>query len=62
MKKQSSNSKKKMQQAISDYDATDTTDMIDSSKPLKFEEVVGKRQGKRLCRPAQGKLEERESF
>jgi predicted DNA binding CopG/RHH family protein len=39
MNRQKSNSKKKMQQIISDYDATDTAGMIDASKPLKFEDL-----------------------
>jgi len=39
MNKQKSNSKKKIRNLINDYDATDTAGMIDSSKPLKFEDL-----------------------
>jgi predicted DNA binding CopG/RHH family protein len=39
MNRQRSNSKKEIRNVINDYDATDTTGMIDSSKPLKFEDL-----------------------
>lgn len=39
MKRESRNNKAKTRRIIDDYDAADTTGMIDSSKPLKFADI-----------------------
>lgn len=39
MKRENRNSRKKTRRVIDDYDAVDTSGMIDSSKPLKFDDI-----------------------
>jgi predicted DNA binding CopG/RHH family protein len=39
MKKENRSNRAKTRRVIDDYDAVDTTGMIDSSKPLKFDDI-----------------------
>jgi hypothetical protein len=39
MKSENRNNRAKTRRVINDYDAVDTTGMIDSSKPLKFDDI-----------------------
>lgn len=39
MKRENRNNRAKIRRVIDDYDAVDTTGMIDSSKPLKFDDI-----------------------